>query len=245
MIAYDEVIDGRRQTIVVNERGDKIGSADPLPIPRKAPFLEPGVYISDRASVGSLPVATLANRRPVREVGAGRIGSGTVIHDFACVYAGSFIGRDCLIAPHSTIREDSRIGDRCVVGVGADIQYGVTLAEDVRILNQAQIAGGSVIGRGSFIGPGVQTANDPHVARHGLDDYQDRGQVGVTIGERVFVGVGAILLPGVKIGDGAIIAAGAVVVHDVKPGDEILARLVRGVPVRGRIDTNRKAMDLA
>ena len=99
-------------------------------------------------------------------------------------------------------------------------------------MNQAQIAGGSVIGRGSFIGPGVQTANDPHVARHGLEDYQDRGQVGVTIGEHVFVGVGAIILPGVRIGDGAIIGGGAVVTRDILAGEMIMAPGVRGLPVR-------------
>lgn len=231
MIVYDEVVAGRRQTVVVNERGERSGSAVPLSIPCVEPFFEPGVYVSDRASIGCVPMATLANRRPIREVAAGRIGSGTVIHDFACVYAGSFIGKDCLIGAHATVREDTRIGNRCVVGVGADLQYGVTLADDVRVLNQAQIAGGSVIGRGSFIGPGVQTANDPHVARHGLEDYQDRGQVGVTIGEHVFVGVGAILLPGVKIGDGAVIAGGAVVTKDVPAGAVVRAPGVAGVPV--------------
>lgn len=219
MIAYEEIVDGCRRTVVVNERGEECGAAEPLPIPRIAPFYEPGVYVGDRASVGCVPMATLANRRPLPcGARAGRIGSGTVIHDFACVYAGAFIGKECLIAPHSTIREGVRVGNRCVVGVGADLQYGVTLADDVRVLNQTQIAGGSTIGRGSFIGPGVQTANDPHVARHSLEDYQDRGQAGVTIGERVFVGVGAILLPGITIGDGATVAAGALVVRDVPPG---------------------------
>lgn len=187
----------------------------------RLPFIEPGVRIGAFTVLGRQPYPTAANRRTARLAGAGRIGGGTVIGCHAVLYAGSFIGRDCCIGDHVTIREDVRIGDRCVVGVGADLQYGVTLGDDVRILNQVQIAGGSVIGRGSFIGPGVQTANDPHVARHGLDDYRDRGQVGVTIGEHVFVGVGAILLPGVIIGDGAIIAAGAVVTKDVPAGKTV------------------------
>lgn len=38
---------------------------------------------------------------------------------------------------------------------------------------------------------------------------------GVTIGDGVWVGAGAIVLPGVTIGDGAIIGAGAVVTRDV------------------------------
>jgi maltose O-acetyltransferase len=49
----------------------------------------------------------------------------------------------------------------------------------------------------------------------------------VTIGSRVYVGVGAIILPGVTIGDDAIIGAGSVVRHDVAP-----ETLAVGVPAR-------------
>jgi maltose O-acetyltransferase len=49
----------------------------------------------------------------------------------------------------------------------------------------------------------------------------------VVIGCDVWIGGGAILLPGVTVGDGAIVAAGAVVSRDVAPG----AR-VAGVPAR-------------
>lgn len=40
----------------------------------------------------------------------------------------------------------------------------------------------------------------------------------VTIGDNVFVGYGAIVMPGVTIGDGAVIGAGAVVTRDVPAG---------------------------
>lgn len=228
MIAYDDC----GTTVVVNDHGDVLGryAGAPLPIPTVTPFIEPGVYVSTHAALGRVPLATAANRRPVRRPTAGRIGSGTVVGDFAVVYAGAFIGRDVCIGDHAVIREDTRIGDGCVIGTKVDIQYGCTIADDVRILNETQIAGGTVIGEGSFIGPGVQTANDPHVARFGLDDYRDRGQVAPVIGRKVFIGVGAILLPGVKIGDGAVIAAGAVITRDVRPGERIFAPGVRGTP---------------
>lgn len=199
----------------------------------RLPFLERGVRIGAFSVLGRQPYATAANRRPVRLVNGGRIGSGSVVGCLCVIYAGVFIGKDVCIGDHAVIREDVRIGDRCVVGAKVDIQYGATIADDVRILNETQIAGGSTIGRGTFIGPGVQTANDPHVARFGLDDYQDRGQIGVTIGEYAFIGVGAILLPGVTIGDRAIVAAGAVVTKDVAAGATMLAPGVRAHDVRG------------
>jgi maltose O-acetyltransferase len=49
----------------------------------------------------------------------------------------------------------------------------------------------------------------------------------VVIGHRVFVGAGAIVLPGVRIGDDAVVGAGAVVTHDVPPGT-----VVGGNPAR-------------
>jgi carbonic anhydrase/acetyltransferase-like protein (isoleucine patch superfamily) len=47
----------------------------------------------------------------------------------------------------------------------------------------------------------------------------------VTIGDGVFVGYGAIVMPGVTIGDSAVVGAGAVVTRDVAPGV-----VVAGVP---------------
>ena len=47
------------------------------------------------------------------------------------------------------------------------------------------------------------------------------------IGNDVWLGHGAIVLPGNRVGDGAVIAAGAVVTHDVAP-----YTIVAGVPAR-------------
>lgn len=47
-------------------------------------------------------------------------------------------------------------------------------------------------------------------------DFADRGG-NVVIGNRVWIGYRAIILPGVAIGEGAIVGAGAVVTKDVEP----------------------------
>jgi maltose O-acetyltransferase len=44
----------------------------------------------------------------------------------------------------------------------------------------------------------------------------------VVIGDRVFVGVGAIILPGTRIGDDSIIGAGAVVRGNIPPGSMVV-----------------------
>lgn len=48
-----------------------------------------------------------------------------------------------------------------------------------------------------------------HIRKHRIEE--------VVIGDNVFLGFGAIVLPGVNIGDGAIIGAGSVVTKDVTP----------------------------
>jgi phosphonate metabolism protein (transferase hexapeptide repeat family) len=56
---------------------------------------------------------------------------------------------------------------------------------------------------------------------------EERKQMAVEIGHDVWIGHGAIILPGVKIGHGAVVAAGAVVTKDVAA-----YAIAAGVPAR-------------
>jgi acetyltransferase-like isoleucine patch superfamily enzyme len=51
--------------------------------------------------------------------------------------------------------------------------------------------------------------------------------VGVTIGDDVWIGCNAVILPGVRIGRGAVVAAGSVVTRDVPE-----YAIVGGIPAR-------------
>ena len=65
----------------------------------------------------------------------------------------------------------------------------------------------------------------------------------VVIGADVWIGTGAIVLPGVTIHDGAIVAAGAVVAEDVPPDcmvGGVPARLIRKLePREKRLETGK------
>ena len=116
----------------------------------------------------------------------------------------------------------------CAVGPGADVtppfwcDYGSQIIVGERfyanfgcvILDCAAVT----IGDRVLFGPGVQV----YAATHPLDPAGRaagwESAKPVTVGDDVWVGGGAILLPGVTVGAGSVIGAGSVVTRDVPPG---------------------------
>jgi len=73
------------------------------------------------------------------------------------------------------------------------------------------------IGSFSLFGPAVQIYTPMHPFNAALRRQQEFGKP-VDIGSDVWVGGGAIILPGVRIGSQAVIGAGSVVTRDVPDG---------------------------
>ncbi|MBT8410038.1 MAG: sugar O-acetyltransferase [Alphaproteobacteria bacterium] len=88
------------------------------------------------------------------------------------------------------------------------------------------------IGDMTQIGPMVQilAADHPRAAAD-RDAGLENGNP-VTIGRNVWIGGGALILPGVTVGDDAIIGAGAAVTRDVAPGATVAGNPARPLPVR-------------
>jgi maltose O-acetyltransferase len=111
----------------------------------------------------------------------------------------------------------------CDYGFNIFIGRGVFLNFNCVLLDVGTIH----IGDATQIGPGVQI----YAADHPRDSETrraclERGKP-VRIGSAVWIGGGAIVLPGVTVGDGAIIGAGSVVTRDVGAGET-----VKGNPAR-------------
>lgn len=103
---------------------------------------------------------------------------------------------------------------RCDYGCNIHIGNNFYANFDCIILDSCPVQ----IGDNVMFGPRVSviTAIDPSVRvdRRRLLAYGKS----VTIGNRVWVGSGAILCPGVRVGDDVVIGAGAVVTHDIPAG---------------------------
>lgn len=106
---------------------------------------------------------------------------------------------------------------------GKNIQVGknVFINSGCRFQDQ----GGIKIGNGVLIGHNVVLAT----LNHALNPQRraDMYPAPIVIGDNVWIGANATILPGVKIGHGAVVAAGAVVTHDVLENE-----VVGGVPAR-------------
>jgi maltose O-acetyltransferase len=102
----------------------------------------------------------------------------------------------------------------CDYGFNIRLGAGVFLNFNCVILDVVKVT----IGDRTQIGPGVQilAADHPRDAA-GRASGREFGRP-VRIGRNVWIGAGAIILPGISIGDDALIGAGSVVTRDVPPG---------------------------
>jgi maltose O-acetyltransferase len=102
----------------------------------------------------------------------------------------------------------------CDYGFNISLGAGVFLNFNCVILDVVAVS----IGDGTQIGPAVQILSadhprDPGVRAAGLEFGRP-----IRIGRNVWIGGGAIILPGVSIGDDALIGAASVVTRDVPAG---------------------------
>ena len=103
---------------------------------------------------------------------------------------------------------------RCEFGKNISIGDDVYINFGCVILDCGQVK----IGNQVLIGPnvGIYDANHALDAEERMDGALLPGKV--TIGNRVWIGGGTIILPNVTIGDNTVIGAGSIVTHDIPSG---------------------------
>ncbi|MDB5336971.1 MAG: hypothetical protein JWN70_2590 [Planctomycetaceae bacterium] len=135
-------------------------------------------------------------------------------------------GDECVVCPFAeiavhkaheltSIEGSLRVGSRTWIGSHANIRA----------------AGGAIlIGNNVIIAQGVSLIASNHGTQMGLpfrDQPWDQKKTGISIGDDVWIGAGASILPGVTIGEGSIVAAGAVVTKSI-PGFELWGGIPAG-----------------
>ena len=133
-------------------------------------------------------------------------------HALLCERLGH-VGKDAVIRPPFF----------CDYGTNIRLGEGVFLNFNCVILDVVEVS----IGDRTQIGPAVQIyaadhPRDAETRRAGLEFGRP-----VRIGSDVWIGGGAIILPGVTIGDAAVIGAGSVVTRDVGAGATVMGNPAR------------------
>ena len=128
------------------------------------------------------------------------------------------VGADVLVRPPVFVD----LGSNITVGDRVAVNFNLTALDVAPI----------VIGDDSLIGPGVQLLTPTHP----IDPAPRRAKLEaaepITIGRNVWIGGGAIVLPGVTIGDDTVVGAGSVVTRDLPAGAVAVgnpARVVREI----------------
>ncbi|MFC7985853.1 sugar O-acetyltransferase [Streptomyces sp. NPDC057336] len=111
-------------------------------------------------------------------------------------------------------------GSNITIGARTFVNYNLT-ALDVAAVT---------IGEDCQIGPNVQLLTPTHPLEPGPRRDKLEAARPITIGDNVWLGGGAIVLPGVTIGDDSVVGAGAVVTKDVPAGIVVVGNPAR--PVR-------------
>ena len=120
---------------------------------------------------------------------------------------------------HIVNHEDNvSIGPKTIIGFGENIYIGDNSYIKGGFI-KASPKGKIVIGKNCLISYMVHIRTDMHNYKNANELIRNQGlcEANIIIGDDVWIGYGAQILPGLKIGDGAVVAAGAIVTKDVPP----------------------------
>lgn len=139
-----------------------------------------------------------------------------LVHYNASLAASPEAQRALLLEHLAEVGKDSVIRPpfHCDYGYNIRLGAGVFLNFNCVILDVAPVT----IGDRTQIGPAVQILTADHPREAGLRASGLESGRPIHIGRNVWIGGGAIILPGRVIGDDAIIGAGSVVTRDVPAG---------------------------
>ncbi len=180
-------------------------------------FIHPGVKIGRDTII--YPNVTIE--------GSCRIGDGCTLFPGVRLLNAT-VGKDVVIKDSSLV-EESKIGDGCLVGPFAHIRPGSILKSNVKVGNFVELKktvlesgakamhlsylGDASVGKDVNIGAGTITCN-----------YDGTNKHRTAIGEAAFIGSDTQLIAPVRIGKGAYVGAGSTVTSDVPPWSLALSR---------------------
>ncbi len=176
--------------------------------------------VSENVEIGEFSVIGKASR-PRFNVSLNRVEFSKKLNlQDTIISHGCYIGTQVLIEEGVRIGPNCIIESKCVIEKGTVISSNTLVVHGARILQEVQIANDCVIGgfiadravigeHCKVLGALLHKQDDPYLP------WDDNIEPSPTLGENVFVGVGAIVLGDVHISDNVYICSGAIVTRDI------------------------------
>mgnify|MGYP005753075643 CR=1 FL=1 len=137
-----------------------------------------------------------------------------------------------LVRKGAEIHETAEIGNMTVAGRMSHLKVGA-----LSFIGKAHFAlhDQVTIGERVCINDGVRILTASHDV---ADPSWSLTQSSIVIEDYVWIGIGAIILPGVHLGRGAVVGAGAVVSKSVSPGVIVVGNPARPIPKKRSNELN-------
>jgi bifunctional UDP-N-acetylglucosamine pyrophosphorylase/glucosamine-1-phosphate N-acetyltransferase len=139
-----------------------------------------------------------------------RFGRGNIVRAYS-ILADVVVGDRNLFGPFCFIRDNCRVADDCILGAHVETTRS-TFDTGVKISHRAFV-GDAKVGGQTVIGAGVVFCN-----------FDGKSRQLTTVGARVTVGSGSLLVPPLTIGEDATIAAGSTVTKDVAAATKLIQK---------------------
>lgn len=154
------------------------------------------------------------------------IGEGSRVMNGSYIEGPVVIGRNCKIGPNCYIRPYTSISDNCHIGNACEVKNSIIMS-DSNIPHQNYV-GDSIIGSNCNLGAGTKIANlrldkrNIKVTINGKKIDTERRKLGVIMGDDVQTGINSMINVGTMIGNKVFIGPGAVANGEIKPGARIM-----------------------
>lgn len=153
--------------------------------------------------------------------GAVAIGKDTVIKSGAYIEGPVIIGEHCQIGPNCYIRSSTAIGDGCHIGAAVEVKNSIIMKNTK--IPHLNYVGDTVIGEDCNLGAGTKIANlrldKTNITVGGIDTH--RRKLGAIIGDEVETGINVSINVGSIIGEKTFIGPGALAQGVIKPGSRL------------------------
>jgi bifunctional UDP-N-acetylglucosamine pyrophosphorylase/glucosamine-1-phosphate N-acetyltransferase len=178
------------------------------------------------------------------------IGPDTTILPGCLLRAGTVIGRNCEIGPHSVLTA-ARIGDACVirssyvsnseiragsdVGPFSHVRDGTVVDSNVHVGNFAEIKNSRLdeavrMGHFGYVGDATVGARTNLGAGAVTCNFDGKDKHRTQIGADAFIGSDTMLVAPLSVGDGAVTGAGSVVTKDVPARGRVAGVPAKAIP---------------